>query len=499
MSMFAISVLLLGATAASLFAFSTENEDDEPDMVDRGRSEFELGENGFYIRINENEPGEDSQILGTNGNDTIIGHSNTDREIHGEAGDDVVRARGNDTALGGAGNDILDGTGVSEINGGPGDDTLSLFDAATGFGGPGDDLIVTSSVGGFADGGEGQDIIVANSNTFGPESLITLSGGEGEDHFVVLQSQSSGLVPSIIIDDFEASEDTLVVEVFGEPNETSGSAPYLSDVNIISEIQTEAGFISQVLLSWTSGEVELEESSIIVEIHSSSEIEISDFRFTAHIDIPSNLDLDPEDVFVMRNADSDQLGKIITSHPDSSIFQSEHQENLGRVDSIVVGLPGDDSISLAADTLEGMTTVFAGEGDDLITMGDSEGTVFGGLGDDHLIATGGAHNVCLMGEGGNDVLEFSVGQIAKGGAGENQFVLDLSNYETALGPAVMSGWQSSSLVFSGADVSLASIEIETTYADNGADVIHSNVYFDNHLVLQILGAESADVSTILGA
>jgi Ca2+-binding RTX toxin-like protein len=104
--------------------------------------------------------GKHATIVGTPGNDTIVGKKASD-VIYGGGGDDKVSGgpNGNDTICGGGGDDV--------INGGRGNDSL--------YGGSGDDVLlgVTGGDGLVGDGG--------NDKLFGAKGPDGESGGPGDD------------------------------------------------------------------------------------------------------------------------------------------------------------------------------------------------------------------------------------------------------------------------------------------------------------------------------
>jgi Ca2+-binding RTX toxin-like protein len=153
-------------------------------------------------------------IMGTPGDDVIVGKGASD-VIHGGGGDDKIHGgrNGNDTICGGPGNDVLKGgkgydslygdagkdsllgeTGSDMLNGGGGDDELSgskgadtLYggtgaDTLVGFkgpdeldGGPGDDFIDGEQGSDEIDGGPGEDLM------HGDKGNDTMLGGPGDD------------------------------------------------------------------------------------------------------------------------------------------------------------------------------------------------------------------------------------------------------------------------------------------------------------------------------
>ena len=101
---------------------------------------------------------------GTNGADTMAGTAGDDI-LFGLAGNDkMFGGAGNDEMDGGLGNDTLDGgAGFNDLRGGDGNDILTLQ---------------TSDVGGNADGGAGDDLLIGSDVPF---TFSALEGGAGND------------------------------------------------------------------------------------------------------------------------------------------------------------------------------------------------------------------------------------------------------------------------------------------------------------------------------
>ena len=112
--------------------------------------------------------GEDSEVDGGNGNDTIIGTPGDD-ELSGGSGDDnITGGVGHDTINGGDGADLLKGSaGNDVIVGGPGNDSID--------GGDGEDTLL---------GGDGDDSIIggaSDDSIYGGNGNDDLRGGAGRD------------------------------------------------------------------------------------------------------------------------------------------------------------------------------------------------------------------------------------------------------------------------------------------------------------------------------
>ncbi|WP_117194429.1 Ig-like domain-containing protein [Rhizobium terrae] len=118
-------------------------------------------------------PPTDPEIVGTGGNDVLIGTEKAEIII-AAAGDDVIQGLGgNDKLFGDAGADaILGGLGDDKIDGGAGDDTL--------IGNEGNDEIKGGDGADLIDGSEGNDVLTGGN---GSDSYI-YSAGSGSDTIV---------------------------------------------------------------------------------------------------------------------------------------------------------------------------------------------------------------------------------------------------------------------------------------------------------------------------
>ncbi|HEY1356435.1 MAG TPA: calcium-binding protein [Solirubrobacterales bacterium] len=126
-------------------------------------------------------------IYGGGGDDRIVGGLNGNDRICGGPGDDeLVGGRGYDALYGEAGDDRLEGeTGADRLDGGAGDDELRGEKGPDRMlGGPGDDLLVGERGSDEAEGGGGDDRISGekgNDRLEGGTGNDTLDGGAGDE------------------------------------------------------------------------------------------------------------------------------------------------------------------------------------------------------------------------------------------------------------------------------------------------------------------------------
>jgi Ca2+-binding RTX toxin-like protein len=112
-------------------------------------------------------------VWGLDGNDTILGSSDSNERLLGNNGNDVIAGGpGNDIIYGGKNNDRLDGNeGNDVIRGDAGNDVL--------FGSRGNDLVRGGQGDDDLEGNEGNDFLV------GDRGVDVLTGGPGSDIFVL--------------------------------------------------------------------------------------------------------------------------------------------------------------------------------------------------------------------------------------------------------------------------------------------------------------------------
>lgn len=141
----------------------------------------------------------DDVVFGGAGDDMLVGDGGDDTLLGG-LGDDVLEGdEGNDTLDGGLGNDVL--------NGGTGDDTLS--------GGGGDDILIGGSApqdiaaaGDYLDGGEGDDVLSTQGG------LAHLVGGPGND---TLRGEDAGRFYDFNFADYSDSPGAITANLTAAP------------------------------------------------------------------------------------------------------------------------------------------------------------------------------------------------------------------------------------------------------------------------------------------
>ncbi|NJM28555.1 MAG: hypothetical protein HC856_10790 [Pseudanabaena sp. RU_4_16] len=170
--------------------------------------------------INIKGTDDDERLFGTERNDNIFGAKGNDL-IFGLAGKDMIQGNlGDDFIIGGAGNDtVCGGRGSDIVRGGKDDDLL--------YGDLGND---------FVRGDKGNDTLTGvsiSSNNFGTGEADILTGGDGDDLFVLGNSattyynNTNNAIPGIgdyaLIADFVAIEDMIQLQTGS--NYLIGSSP----------------------------------------------------------------------------------------------------------------------------------------------------------------------------------------------------------------------------------------------------------------------------------
>ena len=175
------------------------------------------------------------QVLGSGGNDTLVGGDSADTLVGGSQDDKLVGNGGDDHLNGEADNDfILGGTGNDDILGGSGNDTMNAGDGNdTIFGENNNDILVGQDGSDYLDGGTGEDTMdggngddvleggegndilrgrAGEDELAGGEGRDFLTGGQGADSFVFRSLADAGIgADRDQILDFEQGVDLIVV------------------------------------------------------------------------------------------------------------------------------------------------------------------------------------------------------------------------------------------------------------------------------------------------
>lgn len=404
-------------------------------------------------------------IFGSNESDNLIGSTESDDSvsvdqdsIDGFGGDDAIYgSNGNDTLRGGDGNDFIRGhRGNDIIDGGAGNDAASYRYATSGVtvnlttglaSGPdgADTLIgietiyasdhndtVTGTTGSnFMDGGAGNDVFYASSNTNGDDSFApdTMSGGEGQD-FLFGSDGSDALYGGNGDDHLRGN---------GGNDTISGG----DGVDLASYVSATGGVDVSLITNLTSG--------------------------ADGVDTLTSI----ENVWGTNNHDDTIVGNDIAN------------QLLGNGgDDILSGRGGNDQIygGTGNDTIDG------GEGNDALVGNAGDDVITGGLGDDTIDGFGDDDR--LSGEGGNDLVRGNVGNDIVGGEAGNDTVIGGSGNDSVYGGAgndLVSGGTGDDLLNGGAGFDTADYSYVT-------DNLIANINFGGAQTISAIAGRDTFVS-----
>jgi Ca2+-binding RTX toxin-like protein len=350
-------------------------------------------------------------LIGSGGDDTIVGGSRYD-VIHGGAGNDLIFGKGGpDSIAGGAGNDtIRGGEGFDDLYG----DEDPLFDDPA-LVAPGEDLIFGEEGNDVLRGGDGDDLLnggAGNDELLGGADDDKLLGADGDDTMRIVRS-SELLIGAEAGDDMldgGTGIDRLVILSFGAPFYLTldgvGNDGRRDDrANVMPTFERFEGG------SMGDGSVlDFSRSPLGV----SASIAVSDFDHTAVFAIacigsPFGDDLRFTGFTPMQIDGRDGDDTIIGSSANDQIFGGLGNDSLSGYlgKDAIVGDEGDDFIEGGA----GNDRIAAGIGDDVVYGDDASpfgttlygsDTIEGNAGNDALI--GGGNNDVILGEGGRDTL-----------------------------------------------------------------------------------------------
>ena len=359
----------------------------------------------------------DNQIDGTSGAD-VIDSGYTDAQ--GDSVDD-----GSGFGAGGLGDYVRGGSGADDISSGAGDDVV--------FGDAGNDTI---------DGGAGNDTLYGDGSVSAPTPQTEFldwsnQGGLGTDLSAGF-TQTTGLMDlsvSFTIDGnnaptFEVDTATNYTEA-GEPFDTTSSL----EMGGNGDAATSTTIIDFAPATPGTAEDEVQDVSF--------RINDIDFFDGNHLDIITvdafDADGNPVTVTLTPEGSDTVVGNTITadntSQTPGDAEGSVLVEIAGPVASIEIiysnGLGGTQAINITDVYFEATPIIPTEDNNDSILGGTGDDVILGGLGDDTLRGQGGADTItggagadAIFGNGGEDVLNVGDQDTARGGGGDDEFVID---------------------------------------------------------------------------
>jgi len=214
-------------------------------------------------------------IIGTEGNDTIVGTYKADVILALGGDDTIVGNSGSDTICGGEGNDTIEGNSQSDIIfGGPGNDKIrGNSDADVIYGGPGNDVLWGDSQSDTIYGGPGNDELNGGSD------MDILDGGDGND--TVDGSWQTDICSN--------AEDTTSCEIEGFAGSNAGLDDGKPKLLTNEKLSWSQGASDWVNLTWTAdGELANVEVQL-VELSDGLTVEYPSETSSSRLGVDSNL------------------------------------------------------------------------------------------------------------------------------------------------------------------------------------------------------------------
>ncbi|MGS2722955.1 cadherin-like domain-containing protein [Porticoccus sp. GXU_MW_L64] len=351
---------------------------------------------------------DNDQIFGGDGVDQIYTEEGDDHAWGGEGNDQLIGGEGDDYLAGGAGDDVIDGEGDNDtLIGGSGDDSL--------YGSDGEDKLTGGSGNDYLAGGAGKDTYFFSSGDGGATiddtssaSTLVFSGGLAASDLRIYQTDTlttiyygAGLSDYVVMSN--ASFNYITNVQFGDTNVSRKDLLAASPVNS-DAIQTDLR-LSTPGVSPDSFLVASQDGNLI--IRSKGGIDGLDSNTFLGQGVASYLDLDGSygDVYF-----TDDEGNIVSPDQATTVQVSGYagQSTDGQLKTIT-SFNGGVSWSFTPPTdfrrqSDGLPGEIRGtQFDDTIFGTDQFDQIFGGGGDDYLVAVGERDN--LRGEAGNDTLQ----------------------------------------------------------------------------------------------
>ncbi len=377
---------------------NNDNADDAPEGVFAALEDELVGGNG-RDRLNGAEgrdfldgAGGNDRLIGGDKRDVIDGGSGNDRMNGGEGGDSLLGGAGNDRMNAGTGNDMLDGgDGRDRMNGGAGNDMMDGGDGRDVLnGGEGDDALYDGLGNDRLKGGNGNDTL---TNSYGRDRLL---GEAGNDALVSYSDSGEPEIaqetdaPQVNPDEpIRASNDRLIG---GDGADTFYFQLHIDAKEEIIAKHTDAN-TGRVDWQGVAGEngnahdhwVDGIGNDVIRDFDKSEGDQIV---IEGHTVVASVEQVD-------RNNDGVTDYSLITLTSNQGGAGAHDGDALGTIkvfgDEVTEDdIPIERAVFYGEDTFAGKTGVYGTSGDDEIADGRGSQTLFGGDGDDVLVAYGDA-------------------------------------------------------------------------------------------------------------
>ena len=369
-----------------------------------------------------------NKLRGMAGNDTIDGRDGNDTIAGGD---------GNDTLLGGAGNDeIYGGTGNDLLNGGSGNDTL--------FGDEGNDTILGGGGSDVLTGGAGADTFVAHTAIDGAVRITDFAPGEDKLDLTALFDAMKATYGTIAHDYLSVVANGTTAEVRFDHDGAGGDAAqtvFVLDGVTPSMLKMGVDILAPVVepplptaptapvlgnapttgtaVNGTAGADKLVGTAGKDIIDGKGGLDFLDLSREAtglKVDLAAGvLQGSAANIDAVRNVEN-----VIGSNQADVVFGDALANKLR-------GMGGDDIL----DGRGGNDTIAGGDGNDTINGGDGNDLIFGGMGKDLLFGGAGKDIFAyeVIGEGGDRIVDFTVGEDRLDLVALNKAVLAATGHE----------------------------------------------------------------------
>ncbi|MEH2180240.1 beta strand repeat-containing protein [Nostoc sp.] len=364
-----------------------------------------------------------ANIIGTNGNDTLMGSDSADT-INGKTGNDLLKSgAGNDTLIGGAGDDTLsagDSSGDKLLNGGDGNDSLSVSDTFgnnTLNGGNGDDIFIDGSGKNVFTGGGGKDKFVYNSFLYNNSKIADFGAvGKGTNP----TAAAIGEVDTLTFQGAGLTAKNLLLTQNGNNLEITFSGVFGGRKLILENLALEN---LENLSKSTGATVDLGNILFYGQTTITDSFDVFNANSTQNTIFNKNTVTFLNDLSNNVNG-FDNSDDVINGQGGDDIIDGKSGNDLlrgGAGNNTLNGGAGNDTLNV--DYLLGDNLLFGGDGNDflfasgyqynsgplytynLLLLGNN--TLNGGAGNDTLSARGSKGDNLLFGGNGNDFLDIS--------------------------------------------------------------------------------------------